>query len=77
MKKQAPLAAAAFWSAPVLWRFRMSLGHRKAPEGWSTPKRSRAEGGRRARIEPQRARWGYEALRMHFSKASRVNSPRI
>ena len=34
--------AQASWSAPVLWRFQTSPGPRKAPEGWSTPKRCRA-----------------------------------
>lgn len=37
-----PKIAPASWSAPVLRRFRASGGLRKAPEGWSTPKRSRA-----------------------------------
>ncbi len=35
--------ATASWSAPVLRRFRTSLGLSKAPEGWSTPKRCRAD----------------------------------
>jgi hypothetical protein len=33
--------AIASWSAPVLRRFRASHGLRKAPEGWSSPKRFR------------------------------------
>jgi hypothetical protein len=41
-KRRRTMNATASWSAPVLRRFRTSLDLRKAPEGWSTPKRSRA-----------------------------------
>ena len=40
--KDAPAAATAFWSAPVLWRFGMPRAPRKAPEDWRSPKASQS-----------------------------------